>query len=661
MPQKSEKAPHQKVADHLIHGYVKEALGPEQEPDLGKAPFTEREENEQLDLWYDFFDLVAERRLLVKERKEEAPKQSKRVVRLPGGQFLAVPPQESDQTNDETGLVAKKSEQLAGIKEKIGEYDTIPGFREAYESRLHRTVLYMRALKKREKLEQEEAVYEADRKQVLEQSDSRRGGEPIGRDRIHMAEVTEKLAEVKKTLAEFDSYELGFNLNRFSTLHKYVDAYNNDMLMPVPTVEQTLEWAQDHLDKRQHVVLAGHLGSGKTAMAVHLAKVTMLKNGFGVEQVYTDPQGAYKDLSVEVFSGSYEASIYDLMGKLKLKVKGEAGVASALDELRGHEDMIATYEKENGVPIDRSDLASALAGKTEAVETFTEYGPLARALRDGKPCIIDEFNRMRPEIVARLNIIALAQVGSKVRIQENGDEEFEIKPGFVLILTANLGEKYENLQAVDAAFAGRLANREVDYPQVDETYDLLLSALINRDRLRLPSSFPAEEFPKIANLAVTAREVQEIFAGKTVGRSFAGLASQQAVSAQPQILKGGVLSPRDLMRRIIGNWREEGFKRSLDEVVADEYISSQIYHTGDRKFLTEIFLRRGFFADWTPEKFQKHGLIDLSQQEIDTLRSEIVQQQFSDQDQFAEAWQKAKASGQALERDLSIGVRKRNK
>ncbi len=660
MPQKSERAPHPKVGNTLIHAYVNEALGPEQEPDLGKTPFAERQENEQLDLWYDFFDLVAERRLLVKERQNE-PKQTKHIVRLPGGQFLAVPPQESDKAPDEAGLADKKKKQLVAIKEKISEYDTIPGFRKAYESRLHRTLLYMRALKKREQLEQEQATFDAERKELLEVSESRRGGEPIGGDRIRMGQVTEKLAEVETTLSEFDSYELGFNLNRFATLHKYVDAYNNDMLMPVPTVQQTLQWAEDHLDKRQHIVLAGHLGSGKTAMAKHLSKIIMLKNGFGGEEVYTDPQAAYNKLSVEIFSGSYEASVYDLVGKLKLKVKSQAGVASALEELRNNETEIADYEKEHNIKIDRSDIASALSGKTEAVETFTEYGPLARALRDGKPCIIDEFNRMRPEVLARLNDIALAPVGARVRIQENGEEDFEIKKGFVLIFTANLGEKYENLQAVDAAFGGRMASREVDYPQVDETYDLLLAALINRDRLRLPSSFPAEQFNKLASLAVTAREVQEIFAGKTVGRSFAGLASQQSVSAQPQVLKAGVLSPRDLMRRIVGNWRHEGFKRNLDEVVADEYISNQIYNPGDRKFLTEIFLRRGFFADWTSEKFQKHGLIDLSQQEIDTLRSEIVRQQFSAQDQFAEAWQKTKAQGQALERDLLIGVRKRGK
>jgi hypothetical protein len=108
----------------------------------------------------------------------------------------------------------------------------------------------------------------------------------------------------------------------------------------------------------------------------------------------------------------------------------------------------------------------------------------------------------------------------------------------------------------------------------------------------------------------------------------------------------------------MGAWRGEGFKRTLDEVVADEFISSQIYEPGDRKFLTELFLRRGFFGDWTKDDLQQHGLSDLDQRELDTLRSTAVKDEYLQNDPLKEIWDKANNRGQALQRDLGIGVRK---
>lgn len=638
----------------FIGGYVSETFG-DVEEDSEQTPFKERPEDEQLDKWYDFLDLIAERRLLI-QSDEKGEIQEKKAVRL-GGLLVSIPT--GEKLLHGQALQQERERRKQEVQGRIAEYGRIPGFREDYEKKIRHTLLLAKANRTKEGMDQEMTILEEEAKDILRVSGSQQGSEPKGTKKIRMEQIRRRQAELQERINKYNSYEAGYNNEIFARLRRYSQAYEDNMLIPVPTVEQNLKWGEAELDRGQNIVFAGHLGSGKTEMAKHLARLHMLKNGHGGEEALTDPVAAYKKLQVEIFSGSYESSIYDLVGKLKLKVKKDLGVESALNELKKHEGLIAEYEEAHpDIKIDRSDLAAALAGKQESVETYTELGPVARALEKGVPCIIDEFASIRPEVLRRLYDIILAKDGDMVSVQENGQERFVKKHGTVFIFTTNLGEKYKNLQEVDAAFSGRSVSREVDYPNIEETYDLILTSLVNHDRQRLPSNFPMEEYQKLAALAVTTVEIQQIFAGKTEGKSFAGLASGASVVAKKETLKGGVLSPRDLMRKIMGAWRGEGFKRTLDEVIADEFVSSQIYEPGDRKFLTELFLRRGFFADWTKEKLQQHGLSDLDQRELDTLRSTAIKDQYTQADPLKDIWEKANTRGQALQRDLGIGVKK---
>ena len=640
----------------VIGGYVEATFGNEVQEDTEQVPFKERPEDEQLDKWYDFLDLIAERRLINRD-DEKGEIQEKKAVRL-GGRIVLIPT--GQKLLHGQALQQEREKRKEEVAQKIAEFGRIPGFREAYEQKINHALLLAKANRTKELLDRESAILTGEANELLRTSGSQQGGEPKGTAKVRLEQIKKRQGEIKEKTDLYKKYEAGYNNEIFSQLRHYSQAYEDNLLIPVPTVERNLKWGEAELDRRQHIVFAGHLGSGKTEMAKELARLVMLKNGFGGEEALTDPVEADKNLQVEMFAGSYESSIYDLIGKLKLKVKKNFGVESALEELINHEGLIVEYEEKHNEKINRSDLAAALAGKQEAVETYTELGPVARALAKGVPCIIDEFTSIRPEVLRRLNAIALAKVGDKVRIQENGEEEYEIKPGFVLIFTCNLGGKYKNLQEVSVEFGGRVVSREVDYPNIEETYDMILTALMNHDRQRLPSNFPMDEYPKLAALAVTAVDVQQIFSGKTEGRSFAGLASGASVVAKKETLKGGVLSPRDLMRKIMGAWRGEGFKRTLDEVVADEFISSQIYEPGDRKFLTELFLRRGFFEDWSKDDLQQHGLPDLDQRELDTLRSAAVKAEYTQNDPLKEIWEKANARGSALQRDLGIGVKKAN-
>jgi MoxR-like ATPase len=553
---------------------------------------------------------------------------------------------------------AELDNKLTLNKAELEKLGAIPGLKEAYENRLVRSYFEGKAMNGRRALLWDKSRLAHERESIFAKSGMALGGEPRGADSIRLEKVKEEMRKAEKELSDFDEYTEGSNLSRLAELKRYTTAYNNDRLMPVPTTVAIEGWAMEKLRQHKHIALVGHLGSGKTAVAKDLAKRVMLEQGLGGEEARVNTQAAYDNLDVEIFSASYEASMYDLIGKLKLKVKEPMTLDRALKELDEAEPEIASYEDGHDIKVSRADLLAHLTGRSDSVETIPEYGPLARALEKGVTCVIDEFNRMRSEVLALLNDLMLAKVGDKVRLQVIGQEEFEIKPGFVLILTANLGEQYKSLQDVDAAAAGRWRSRVVDYPAVDETYDMILAGLLNKDRLRLPYNFPANQYGRLADLAVTAREVQEIFSGKTVGKSFAGLGSADAAPSS-MTLKAAALSSRDVMDKIIGSWRASGFEKSLDEVIADNYISSQIYEPGDRKFLTEIFLRRGFFDKWNLESFKRHGIGDISQQELDTLRNDEIKEMWHKSDEFAELHSQARARGRQLSRDLLVGVRDR--
>ena len=122
---------------------------------------------------------------------------------------------------------------------------------------------------------------------------------------------------------------------------------------------------------------------------------------------------------------------------------------------------------------------------------------MIRALKEGRPIILDEIDAIPKSILFRLNDLLVRKVGQKVQIQENGGEEFEIPKGFCILATANLkGEKYTGRTDLDSAFLSRFWSMEYRYLPAEETKDIILSYLLDR-RGKLPVNlFPGEPADK---------------------------------------------------------------------------------------------------------------------------------------------------------------------
>ena len=113
-------------------------------------------------------------------------------------------------------------------------------------------------------------------------------------------------------------------------------------------------------------------------------------------------------------------------------------------------------------------LASQTPGEQPQM-TF-QYGPLAKAMKEGHIFLINEFNMLHPDEASGLNDVL---EGRPLVIEANGGEVIRPHPMFRCVVTANMGKtcegatytgtKSQNLAALD-----RYRVTEVDYPTKEE-------------------------------------------------------------------------------------------------------------------------------------------------------------------------------------------------
>jgi len=676
MPSKTPR-PEGKKRLKFIDTFIDDSIGARSEEVNNEPSFESLPEDEQADLMYNLQSLLAERRDLVRSLQEarsestaEQPAQAF-VMKKIGKHFVKKPVNAPAPFSQEKAKSIDDAEsRLVEVKSQLLEVGKQPGVREAYEKKLTRFYFLMKAAKRLEEWKQRLAMIEEEMRTLSVEAKKGKSGSLIGAK----LEVYNQLQAERDGLIDNlhipEEYDAGQQLERFMELKEYSHAAVKGRIIEVPTVEKTVNEGLEAMRRHQPFMLAGHLGSGKTEVARHMARLFMLENGVGYDpNLNEDLDEVYDRLQPEVFSGAEEASVYDLIGKLKLTGRAMDAKSAA----KAAKEMQVELAKHGVKDMPIEELIKGILGQSNITETVFNYGPLGRALRDGKPIIIDEINLMPPEVVGRINDLLLRPVGSKVRLQENGEEEFVVKPGFTVLATLNLGHQYAGVREFNAAFASRWVGREVDYPTVEEDFDLILATLMRKDRTRLPPNFPAAEYEKLIDLAVVTREIQELFSGQTEGQRY--MAKVTSMEAEKSQLEKVVVSTRDLMRKIVEPWRNSEFKKSLDEIILKNIIvPAAIQSKDDQRFLLELFLRRGFFQGmrevpedeqdpdgpqknvpiWTEKTFAAEGIRNISQQEIDALQANMQDFKSSDT-KFGELTSSAHERARSIMMGLMIG------
>ena len=434
-------------------------------------------------------------------------------------------------------------------------------------------------------------------------------GQPVSAERTLLAKAAEKeraLDTADQTLKK-SSPEAWYGLN-LKELKGYKEQLESGKIVETDYVRRQAEEVVTHVRAGQPVFIYGHLGSGKTELAFHVARKYIGKEAL-------------------IISGSKHTSPAELYGHQVLSLRDvdpnesedryKAFLKSANDELDAwKKENSGASEKDTDRQFDliKSGLQERLAYEYRS-GTVSDYfmGQVYQAMAEGRPIILDEVNAIPHDVLISLNHLLTRKAGDVVRIQQNSGSEVTIKEGFGFILTGNINEggadRYVMRQDLDPAFLSRLHLMKHDYlPQVkvgtldeavvgdgkggrNELFELMVSRAMDKNG---NVEIPAGEMRKLWNLAKAARATEDNFSGGSVDNS-QFFKQGGGTKAFDYRLKEGVLSIRGI-DRIITAWQNDGYRNELDRYVFNEFVN-QPTKLSDKAYLYQLFKDQyGFFA-----------------------------------------------------------------
>lgn len=264
------------------------------------------------------------------------------------------------------------------------------------------------------------------------------------------------------------------------------------------------------------------------------------------------------------------------------------------------------------------------------VETVALLGPLYKAMKEGRPLIIDEINAIPHHVLIGLNDLLLRKPGDTVTPLLSEAEPFKVKAGFCVLATGNYrpedGRVYIGRQPMDPAFLSRFGILSYDYLPQNNSFEIAGSS---NDELRefrarnelqlmlvtrmmdpdLTLTLPKGAFDRLTALSVAAARIQEVFSGKHDRANQAWNARTSRGDIDPQdVLKENVLSIRHMLR-IVDLWKTEAYTRSLDYYLYTEYIDRST-RPEEKAYLYKIMqVVAGFFP--TDEGWPKENTTEL--------------------------------------------------
>ncbi|HBU10366.1 MAG: hypothetical protein US57_C0006G0027 [Candidatus Moranbacteria bacterium GW2011_GWC2_37_73] len=453
-----------------------------------------------------------------------------------------MPKQERNEKTDSEILESSQRKRVAqkAIERETAFNDEAEGILGADESS-ERTLVNFRKENLAKALRYEKAL-EIQRQQLLnEESQILKSfnGAPHGEELEALDEIREELRKNnelgEKSLELNPEAYFGLNLKK---LKEYKNELSEGRIVETQYVKEKMEDICLHLAANKPILIYGHLGSGKSELAMHTSK-------------------KYSSKDPLIISGSKNIS---------------------QSEFYGHQ--VLTVDEESGSTV--SDFY---------------MGPIYQAMEDGRPVIIDEVNAIPHEVLISLNHILTRKVGDKINIQQDSGREVEIKEGFGIIMTGNLNqgqEKYVDRQDMDPAFLSRIHKIEYDYLPQDTEGSLESEAGKENEQFHLVLASimdghgnieaPEDSVKKLWNLAKAARVVQNVFAGKEIESAY--YLKEAGGRATKYLLKESVLSLRGI-ENIVSQWKAEGYDKELDYYVWNNFIKEGTV-ASDRAYLYQL-------------------------------------------------------------------------
>lgn len=327
--------------------------------------------------------------------------------------------------------------------------------------------------------------------------------ERFGSKKISAHEAKAKFEEIGN-LVETDTLAAYVNYQR--ELTGLVKMLNQGKIVETSYIRDIITQAMPTLTKNPPgiVYLHGDFGSGKTAIAVHIAQTRFKKQPLIISgSKFLEPDRLTEEFRIQgrPFQEIVENGLRDLGLKVDLsKANNKSDMIATLvgtkqeviDKIldRRNQDRVtsnvtATEEQLNQEKIDISKMVD----ETFANPIQGQYvlGAMYQCMKEGRPLIIDEANAITPEVLISFNDLMTKKFGEKVQTRTK-EGDITVKEGFCVIWTGNTGSRYKQARFndTDAATFSRLTPIEVRYLPQSNTVNnqKQLFARVELDRIR---------------------------------------------------------------------------------------------------------------------------------------------------------------------------------
>lgn len=429
-----------------------------------------------------------------------------------------------------------------------------------------------------------------------------------------LQESIKKYEEEIKNSRDLYFYEC---LQRLEEARNVIDSKGS--IIETPYVKSKLSMIDSFGDRP--VFIHGELGSGKTELVKHACRMKYsliyLENVWDKENPQPDSQeeiknweksrreaaeplvvSGHKNIDISDFFGAKEMSAQESLPPKELAGLIEKNINNLKEERKSQGKELSVSEERDLRDIYKENFKNP-------IEVKTVIGLFYRAMKEGRPIILDEINAIPHTALIALNDLLTLKKGDLVTPFISGIKPFKVADGFKVFATGNWkpedGKAYFGRQGLDAAFLSRFGVVSYDYlPQrtiglsensdyeanrkersENELFYIMVSSLLDNN---LSLHLPEGSIEKISALASASRIIQNIFSEKEEGEMEFDWRSANKKIKQKEIIKENVLSIRHLIP-ILRNWKSDGFKHELEEYILKDYLDRSQYARNSEKIL----------------------------------------------------------------------------
>lgn len=403
-------------------------------------------------------------------------------------------------------------------------------------------------------------------------------------------------------------------------------------IVEVPYVKAKIAFAHSYFDRGRPVFIHGELGSGKTELALHICRRELSKPHLDrwmrqnpppedeKSKEYADWLARYNEERNPLFvSGHKNLEAEQMTATRGIERKEPLSPEQLADIVRTRwaayrESRTAELQGQEGGETLAKQIDDERGGFERAmhevyknpIQTRTILGPLLRAMREGRPVIIDEMNAIPHHALIAINDLLMRRPGETVTPPFADSQPFVVAEGFRVIATGNYkpedGKKYVGRQQIDAALLSRFGimsydylpnERELEAPglspedsrkhrEQNQMYWMFLSHIYAKGKngqLRLPEG----SLEKLRNLAYVGRLLQDVFSDREVGDAMYATVSNAKVKPHA-VLAENVLSIRHVLP-VLDAWAAEGFTRPIEDYLFLYYISRSDARPAEKVYL----------------------------------------------------------------------------